>query len=403
MLVIWAALALGADYWNDGQQAPVETAGTAQVRSRASMATYPALLQLTLPSGQIMNFELNNILARELNSYLRQLQTNQVVIEHSPQFKSVYTIRAGERQFTNYLFKPGLLYQDWQRTSVYLLLGVGLIGLAGLIFSLLALLDWRLKPRQLLGALISRVERTEGTSGEYRIIVRSSTPGLVFQFELNEADFLATDGADFVEIVYAPLFKYVWQLRPVSLSQLPGELGVILAGLAGQKNRLSYAPRWRLQTFLYSDIFFAVVLFTLTLGLLLSYTGNWSNLSADFSQWSLIPMFVTIFGVIAFYLLLRFRSKWRDMRAPKRLISGPVLSKWRVASNGPSNRHLIVVANGGLQAGEQAVCKFDLHPVVFDQLRVGDIIEIEHTPNLRFICRLEVTGHQELTQTLSSG
>jgi len=63
------------------------------------------------------------------------------------------------------------------------------------------------------------------------------------------------------------------------------------------------------------------------------------------------------------------------------------------------NRDSAIEADGGLAAGEQAVRKFDLSPALFDQLRVGDIVEIEHTPRLRYICRLEVKGHQELSRS----
>jgi hypothetical protein len=117
----------------------------------------------------------------------------------------------------------------------------------------------------------------------------------------------------------------------------------------------------------------------------------------DPSQWFLLLVITMLSLTMASYLFLRFRRKQQDIKGPKRLTVGPVLSKWRVTGTSNDNRRLIVVADGGLSAGEQGVRKFDLSPALYDRLQVGDIVEIEHTPRLRFICRLEVKGHQELT------
>jgi len=94
-----------------------------------------------------------------------------------------------------------------------------------------------------------------------------------------------------------------------------------------------------------------------------------------------------------------FLRKLGDLRAPKKLTIGPVLSKWRVTGVTNDMRRQIVVADGGLQAGGEGVRKFDINSFLYDEIRVGDIVEIEHSPRLRYIFRLEVTGHQELPKS----
>ena len=100
--------------------------------------------------------------------------------------------------------------------------------------------------------------------------------------------------------------------------------------------------------------------------------------------------------IIAVFLIKSFWLKWRDVHRPKKLTEGPVLSKWRVNGVSNENRRQIVVADGGLTGGSEAVHKFDISAQIFDELTVGDVVKIEHTPRLRFILRLEITGHQEL-------
>jgi hypothetical protein len=396
--ILVCAWIFGADYWQDGRRPPIFVSGELNVRPRPSMTSSPVGIRLTLPSGETQTFEINNNIARELAQEQRQPNAAAfATVIHSPQFRAVYAIDYNNRLFHVSGYRPGELFQDWQRTYAYLVLGVLMFGLSALIFGVLAFTDWALPRRRVQGLLIARVEQHDNTSATFSVLVRSLRPGHPYRFELDELDYLATDSADYIEIEYTPLFRAVRTVRSLTLEDLPAPTRVALAGLSDDDTRLQYFPVWRLRFFMYADGVTGIILLVFSLIFLVVYLLEFGRAGrSEIFQWSLLPMFITIFGVLAIFLLLRFGQKLRDLRAPRRVVAGPVLSKWRVNSSGPGGRHLIVVAHGGLANADSIICKFDLNPVIFDQLRVGDVIEIEHTPQMRFICRLQVTGHQEL-------
>ncbi len=53
-----------------------------------------------------------------------------------------------------------------------------------------------------------------------------------------------------------------------------------------------------------------------------------------------------------------------------------------------------------MEAGGGGVRKFEVNNLIFDELRIGDIVEIEHSLHLRFIYRLRLKGHQEFSNVI---
>lgn len=399
-----AALWLGDDFWEDGRQPPRQVEGTVRLMSRPLQPVATGRFRLTTDAGQVHDFELrSSYLTR-----LAQLQSERgaplsAVVTFSPLLRNVYSVKAGEVLIEQDRYEPGQPFQSWQRLPIYILIVAFTAGLSGLLYALLALTDW-LWPLQLLqGVLVARIERAETRLEGFSIIVRpwnKRRPGKQAQFELGQANFLATDGVDFIEVAYTRFFRYVRHLRPLSSEELPPQAKAAQAGLVGAGLRLSYIPGWRTRLFLYADGVFALALFGLAFVILLGYIPEWLSVQRlEPPQWVVMPLLAVLAATLGVYLLLRFRRKLEDLKAPKRITTGPVLSKWRVTGTSNDNRRLIVVADGGIAAGETSIRKFDLSPALFDQLQVGDIVEIEHTPRLRFICRLEVKGHQELTRS----
>jgi hypothetical protein len=406
--VVAAALFLWTDFWLDGQEAPRQVEGTVKSISRHLPSATPGHFILTTASGETYEFDLRSSLLRQLDSLLinsEQGSSTLVTVTFSPRLQNIYDIKINgiPQPLVQDVYRPDQIFQDWQSLALYGLIAVALIGVAALFYVVLTLLDWFWSIQHLQGALVARIERAEIRSEDFSIIVRpwqSSTLGKQVQLELNQSDFLATDGCDFVEVTYTRFFHYVRQLRPLTIEDLPPQTRAALLNISSEGMRLSYFPGWRLRVFLYADGVLALLLLGLATVILFNYLPEWANPQhLEPPQWLFLPIIMMFSIIIGAYFLLRFRRKLQDLKAPKRVTAGPVLSKWRVTGTSNDNRRLIVVADGGLAAGEQGVRKFDLSPALFDQLRVGDIVEIEHTPRLRYICRLEVKGHQELTRS----
>jgi hypothetical protein len=395
-------LVWGADFWQDGFVRPRQLEGSINITGRPAASTLPGHFTLLTGDGQTTEFELKSSLIQKL--YLR-LQPNEpeqtALVTFSPQLHNVYTVRLGNITYTQDAYEPDFPLQRWQLLPAILLAGLSLAGLGAIIYTLLACSDWLSVTRKVSGSLVARIEKNDIHSDGFLIQVRSWSDrrtGRFAQFELSEEDFLVTDGADYLEVTYSRFFRYVSQLRVLQLADLSDEQKAAMVEFNREGSGLSYAPNWRMRTFLYTDALLGLIFATVALVIAVNYLpeGFWPA-RMDPSQWFLLLIIALLSMVMASYMFLRFSRKQKDVKGPKRLTIGPVLSKWRVTGTSNDNRRLIVVADGGLNAGEQAVRKFDLTPALYDRLQVGDIVEIEHTPRLRFICRLEVTGHQELT------
>jgi hypothetical protein len=392
----------GADFWQDGFVPPHQMEGMVKITNRPAASTLPGRFNLTTPDGQTTEFELKSNLVLRLSQQLQKTGLDQtVLVTFSPNLHNIYTVRLGDMTLTQDVYEPDFPLQRWQILPALLLVGLSLGGLAAIIYTLLALSDWLSVSRKISGSLVARIEKNDIRSDGFLIQVRPGPDrrtGRFAQFELSEEDFLATDGADYVEVTFSRFFRYVRDLRVLQLADLSAEQKAALAEFTADTPGLSYAPNWRMRTFLYSDALLGLIFSTVALVIAFNYLpeGFWPA-RMDPSQWFLLLIIALLSMAMASYMFLRFRRKQQDVRGPKRLTIGPVLSKWRVTGTSNDNRRLIVVADGGLTAGEQAVRKFDLSPALYDRLQVGDIVEIEHTPRLRFICRLEVKGHQELT------
>jgi hypothetical protein len=399
---IAGGLVWGADFWRDGLVPPRQLEGYLQITSRPAASTLPGRFNLTTSDGQITEFELRSSLILKLSQQLQNAGSDQAaVVTFSPTLRNIYTLRLGNFSLTQDIYEPNFPLQHWQLIPAFLLFAMLLSGLAALIYSLFALSDLLSASRKICGTLVARIERNDIGSDGFLIQVRpwaDLKTGRFAQFELSQEVFLATDGADYVEVTFSRFFHYVLQLRVLQLSDLSFEQKAQLVSYQAEGSGLSYAPNWRMRTFLYSDAFLGLFFFIIALVIGFYYLPEgFLPPRMDPSQWFLLLVITMLSLTMASYLFLRFRRKQQDIKGPKRLTVGPVLSKWRVTGTSNDNRRLIVVADGGLSAGEQGIRKFDLSPALYDRLQVGDIVEIEHTPRLRFICRLEVKGHQELT------
>lgn len=391
----------GVDFWKDGTLPPRQLEGIVKITDRQTASTLPGRFDLTTPDGQSIEFELKSSLIGRLTQLLRNDPAQTAQVSFSPNYHNVYTLRLGGVSLVQDTFETGFPLQHWQIIPALLLAGMFLGGLAALLYTLLALYDWLAASRQVSGNLVARIEKSDLRADGFLIQVRPWADwkkNRFAQFELSEDDFLATDGADYIEVTYSPFFRYVRRLRVLQPADLSPEQQVALAEFNAEGCGLSYAPSWRMRLFLYSDAMLGLIFFAVALVIAINYLPEalWPP-RMEISQWFLLLIVVLVSMSLGTYMLLRFRRKQMDVRGPKRVTVGPVLSKWRVTGTSNDNRRLIVVADGGLDADPQAVRKFDLSPALYDRLRVGDIVEIEHTPRLRFICRLEVKGHQELT------
>ncbi len=403
-LTIGGALWWGSDFWEDGQRPPLQVQGIVTDISTQSANAIPGRFKLVADDGISQIFELRNSSLKRLNTILATLGRNQpVTVIFSPRLHNIYQLEVAGRRLVQDDWEPDQPFQAWQRIAAYILFSIGALGLGGFLYMLAALADLLWPPLLASGTLVARIERAEARSDGFSILVRpwnNSRPGKQLRFELSEADFFKTDGADFVAVTATRWFHYVTAIQPLTVEDLPVADRHRRSDQPVSELLLNYRPGWRIRVYLYSDGLFALLLLVVSLAIVagLLPVEVVSPPRAEQPQWLALPLLAILALIMAIYLLLRFKRKFQDVRDRRRVTAGPVLSKWRVTGTSNDNRRLIVVADGGLAGGEQNVRKFDLSPALYDQLQVGDLVEIEHTPRLRFICRLEVKGHQELLQ-----
>lgn len=387
---------LDPNLWADAQARPHQLTGTLQNLKPATYAR-PGRFELVGADSSSQSFEINGYIS---TNALHAGQ--QVEVSFSPHLKHVYAVQIlseDDNVFEQDRFEQGALFQPFQTPAVVALLLVSLLLLGAASFALLALTDWLIKPRQLLGAVQTRLEQSEFNAGR-GIVVRPLLPNRKSQrFWLNQHHFLQTDGAEFVQVAHTPLFNYVKRVQVVAAAELPLSLrNVQPTSLPTQPALLHYLSRWQFAFFLYADLAGAIVLFCVPLIVVIAVLPIWFEPPTSHYRLYgiLLPSIAMLALIMAVFLIKNFWHKWRDVRRPKKLTEGPVLSKWRVNGVSNENRRQIVVADGGLAGGSEAVHKFDISAQIFDELAIGDVVKIEHTPHLRFILRLEIIGHQEL-------
>ncbi len=394
-LALVVAIPFGYDFWADSQQPPVLTEGSVSSKPISQPRTGMGRFVVRTATNQEYPFEIGPRLLDGVKP------GDKLKIYHSPRFFHVYSIQSATTGMTlvQDFYDPNELYQQWQAPIIWLVVGIGLGCVGTLIYSLIALGDWFVPVRRIRGALVARVEQADNSAAGYALVLRSGgKPGArreTCRFQVNQTNFLATDQADYLELDYTPVFKYVRRLRILSAGDFEsGELPAFdESGAIG----IRYLPGWHFKTSLGIELISAIFLFcsagfALINWLPIGFNGNPGP--QLYERFILLVLALSAF-VIAFLPMSSFLRKLHDLKAPKRVTVGPVLSKWRVTGGNNDTRRQIVVADGGLQAGSEGVRKFDVTGLLFDELKVGDIVEIEHSPRLRYIFRLEVTGHQE--------
>ncbi len=398
LTVFILAFSLWANFWQDGQQSPRLLDGQITSYSHHLQAgPVPGHFHFVGTTGEEHDFDLRD----GVFELLQKSEPGSLIpatLNFSPHFYNLYSVQIGDQLAVLNQYQPGKLFQNWQLPAVLFLILVGLTGLIGLVYAGLSLADWFLPVQTVQGTLVARIERSELSLESFSVLVSpfvSRRSGQQVQFELNRAAFLATDGADFVSVSCTRLFRFVRQIQPIPDAALPPG---VYPRLAPEHLRLRYNCGWRLWVFLYLDPVLGLLLLFLAILTLVSGSAfSPDPQQLDSARYSMLVTLGVLFFSAAVFLLLRFRRKLQDIKSPRQLAVGPVLSKWRVTQTSQDNRRLIVMADGGIGAGQEAVRRFDVSPALYDQLQVGDIVEIEHTRRLRFICRLEVKGHQELT------
>ncbi len=398
---LFLVLTSGEDYWADGKARPVEVKGTvisssSRVTARTNMGSFDLVVaDRGVTYGQLeVEYEIFRI--------LRPAQ--EVTVKLSPLYHHVYSINIkGIGEITQDKWQEGADYQEYQ-TPVYW----GVVGLAiGMLFAfgycVLGLADWSVRPQIRRGVIVARLESAENGSGGYVILIRFWPRGETYKtlrFVLKEETFKATEGADYAEVWYTPIFRWVKQVRTLAVNDFPAGQSPVARNRAAF--HLRDLPNWWHRLTAYSDGFAAVGAFTVVALILLKSIPAWldyHNISTSASmERYLMPGFGAILGGLGILFSISFIRKLRDLKSPKKVTTGPVLSKWRVNGDTNSSKRQIVVAAGGLEAGKEGVCKFDISNFLYEELQVGDIVEIEHTPRLRYILRLEVKGHQELAK-----
>jgi len=382
--------------WVDAQAKPHQLSGTLQNLKPATYAR-PGRFELVGADFRLQSFEINGYIS---TNALHEGQ--QIEVSFSPNLKHVYAVQILSEDnvvFEQDKFEPGAPFQPFQTSAVVALFLMSLLLLGVASYALLALTDWLIKPRQLLGAVQARLEQNEFNVGR-GLVVRPLLPNRKSQrFWLNQSHFLQTAGAEFVQVAHTPLFNYVKQVQVVAATNLPLSLRSSQpSGPFTQSALLHYLSRWQFAFFLYADLVGAIVLFCVPVIVVIAVLPLWFEPPTSHYRLYgiLLPSMAMLALVMAVFLFINFGRKWRDVQRPKKLTEGPVLSKWRVNGVSNENRRQIVVADGGLAGGSEAVHKFDISVQIFDELTVGDVVKIEHTPRLRFILRLEITGHQDL-------
>jgi hypothetical protein len=392
---------IGSEYWADGSARPIILEGTV---ANKSLRAYPR------NNGGTFDLSTENppLLYTRLEVHydiFRQLKNGQQLqITTSPGGFHIYAIKIeGVGEYVQDEWQEGALYQDYQAPVFWTLIGIATVTLVGFIYGILGLLDWLLPPRHKRGIIVARMEQGDYNSADYGMLLRV-WPAVDSQrnqrFELNQSDFFKSDGADFAEVSYTPFFRFVRQVKPLNRSDFPPGQLPELELEATRKLRLRYLPNWRNKIMLFSDGLIALFLYLCVLFCLVNSVPGWFESNNNFAGFTaeryLLPGAAIFLFCLGLLFTINFMRKLRDLKAPKRVTVGPVLSKWRVNGGTNDSRRQIVVADGGLQGGSESVRKFDISSYLFDELQVGDVVEIEHTPRLRYILRLEVKGHQEL-------
>ena len=398
------AAVIGADYWAEGKAPPLEISG--KIINKSPKAQMPNGsgsfdLETTDPPLIYSHLEVEPRIFRQLSN------EQEVVVAISPSSHHVYSIKtASSREIIKRNeWDEGEIYQDYQAAVYWSLVGVGVTTALAFIYGMLGLADWLLKAQVVRGVIVSRIEQADFSAAGYGMLLRRAPlrgNRKSLRFQLNEMDFLATDGADYAQVKFTPIFRYVRQVQTLTAADFLTNEVPSLEGGDGQTVRLRYLTPWRRKLLVFSDGIVAFCLFSLVIFFLANSVPSWlaygvvgavASLSTERYIFPALAIFCVGLGLL---FGANFLRKLRDLRAPKKLTVGPVLSKWRVNGGTNDTRRQIVVADGGLQAGSESIRKFDISNFLFEELRVGDIVEIEHTPRLRYIFRLEVKGHQEL-------
>ncbi len=395
-LLLGLSIPLGSDFWADRQSQPVTIEGVIFYKMHAQFRNTLAGFDVRSDNGQTYHFEVAPRLLAEFSL------GEKVKVNHSPHSLHVYDVRTEDSGFIQDGFDANAAFQQWQTPLIWLLILAAVVAVAALIYGLLCLFDWLQPVRVVRGVLIARVEQADNSAAGYALVLRTGSKAKsqrrreTSRFQVSQNSFLKTDQVDYLELEYTPIFKYVRRLRILTAADFPPDAVPSLA--EGGPNNLRYHPGWQFKTFLFADFSCAVLLYALSGFILLTRLPIWfgSGLDARLYERYILPALAFGALIIALFLSNSFLRKLRDLRSPKKLTIGPVLSKWRVTGVNNDARRQIVVADGGLQAGSAGVRKFDINDFLYDEIKVGDIVEIEHSPRLRYIFRLEVTGHQEV-------
>lgn len=392
---------LDPKFWADTKAAPGQVEGVVSSDIRPSTAYVNQGHFEVISNTQSFQFDVNAYIIRQL------VPQEKVRVTYSPNLLHVYSVDLLNTETTGKTlvqdnFEPNALFQSFQAPGVYILIFALVVFLGAVAYAGVALFDCLARPVQTAGTITARLEQADFNAG-FGLIVRPFKPRTRSRrFYLAQPDFLKTDGAEFVEISHTPVFHYVKKLRLLAAHELPADLqaGEVPASFSSSKAiLLHYLSKWQFVFFLYSDLVGALILLVVPLVVIVTTLPTLLEPGNRYGLYGriLLPFALALLALImSVFLALNFWRKWRDLQRPKQLTEGPVLSKWRVNGVSNENRRQIVVAAGGLDAGSDAVHKFDISAHIYDELHVGDVVKIVHTPRLRFILRLEVTGHQEL-------
>jgi hypothetical protein len=395
------SIPVAEDFWIDRNTPPVATEGQVINVYAPQLRSATGGFEIRTAQDETFRYDLAPRLLQEVK------RDDRLRVYHSPQAEHVYYfefVNAPEKKVYQDYFARDALYQQWQMPLVVLLVGLLVSSLGALGYSVLALADWLVPARRVRGTLVARIEQADNSAAGYVLMVRTASQTRKGQhretcrFQVGQTDFLATDQADYLELEYTPIFKYVRRLHLLTAEDFSSaEMAALQEGGPG---RLLYQPGWHFRIFLYADILSALLLFSFATTVFLTRYRLWfeENIETQLYDRYILPALAIGAFLVAVYMLSRFLRKLRDLRAPKTRTRGPVLSKWRVTGVTNDLRRQIVVADGGLEAGSAGVRKFEVNGLLFDELKVGDLVEIEHSPRLRYIFRLEVTGHQKLSK-----
>lgn len=405
VLIVVAVLAMGlldSRLWADAKAAPLQIQGVITKITPPSSVDDNQLGFDVSDGSQIVHFEASPYLVARLDS------NEKVKIDYSPNLHHIYWLQALTADGKNGQFyglddfNPNLPFQTFQIVPFLTLLIAFAIAAIALGYGIASLLDWLMKPRLTKGTVLVRVEQADFNAGFAMLVRPFDDKKRSYRFVLTQEDFLKADSSEFVEVQHTPIFRFVRAVRPLALDEVPSlEMETERSRLPNEAALLHSLSRWQYLRFVYTDLIATLALFGFPLIVVISCWSTWFEPVGRYGelyQRVLLPMLALMSLIVGCFVAFNFIRKWRDVRLPARLTEGPVLSKWRVNGVSNENRRQIVVADGGLEAGGAAVRKFDIPVNIFDELQVGDIVKIAHTPNLRYILRLEVTGHQELVR-----